>query len=75
MPVPPKAYRATDPDVRNRRLRRLAAELVHALDHEPALATSYTEIQKLFASRADAVAEGMARAKNEAATADKLQPQ
>lgn len=55
--------------------RRLAAELVHALDHEPALATSYTEIQKLFASRADAVAEGMARAKNEAAAADKPQPQ
>ena len=27
VPTPPTAYRATDPDIRNRRLRRLAAEL------------------------------------------------
>lgn len=150
VPTAPSAYRPTDPDVRNRRLRRLAAELrseagdalreaakrdlkadlgkhapdptrapallermtlsgqfvtavqtllayarevdqiamsdvlifleaenkelVHALQHEPALAANYTELQKLFASRAGAIAEGMARAKDEAAAAEKPQP-
>jgi hypothetical protein len=148
VPRPPKAYRATDPDTRKRRLRRLAAELrseagdalreaqkrdikhdlgkyapdpakapalldritatgelvnaaqtlldyakeidqialsdtlvfleaenkqlVHALDHEPGLATSYPALIKLFAARGDAIAEGIARAKDEAAAA---QPQ
>ncbi len=149
VPVPPSAYRPTDPDVRRRRLRRLAAELrseagdalreaakrdikadlgkhapdparapallermtstgefvnavqtllayarevdqiamsdvlifleaankelVHALDHEPALATRYAALQQLFAARAGAIAEGMARAKDEAA-AEKTPP-
>jgi hypothetical protein len=149
VPVPPSAYRPTDPEVRKRRLRRLSAELrseagdalreatkrdlkadlgkhapdptrapallermtasgqfvaavqsllayareidqiamsdvlifleaenkelVHALDHEPALASRYTALQQVFASRAGAIAEGMARAKEEAA-AEKSPP-
>jgi hypothetical protein len=149
VPTPPTAYRPTDPDVRNRRLRRLSSELraeagealreaakrdlaadlgkyapdparapallermtttgqfvtavqtllayareldqiamsdvlvfleaenkqlVHSLQHEPALAPRYTALQQLFASRAGAIAEGMARAKDEAA-AEKPQP-
>lgn len=49
-------------------------ELVHALDHEPALAAHSTALQHLFAARAGAIIEGMARAKDEA-TAEKSQPQ
>ena len=143
VPRPPKEYRATDPDTRTRRLRRVAAdhrseaadalreaggrdmtadlgrhapdskrapvllerltqtgalvtaaqalltyaremdqialsdafvflekankELVHTLDHEPNLAIHYAALQKLFAARSDAIAEGMARAKDQAA--------
>ena len=149
VPVPPSAYRPTDPEVRKRRLRRLSAELrseagdalreatkrdlkadlgkhapdptrapallermtasgqfvaavqsllayareidqiamsdvlifleaenkelVHALDHEPALAARYTALQQLFTARAGAIAEGMARAKD-GAVAEKAPP-
>jgi hypothetical protein len=145
VPHPPKGYRATDPDTRGRRLRRLAAELrseagdalreaekrdlkhdlgkyapdaaratvlldrittsgqlvnavqtllnyakeidqialsdtlvfleaenkqlAHALDHEPGLATHYPAVIKLFSARADAIVEGIARAKDGAAAA------
>jgi hypothetical protein len=47
-------------------------QLTNALEHEPGLATSYPALAKLFSARADAIVEGIARAKDEAAAA---QPQ
>lgn len=137
VPKPPAGYRPTDPDVRNRRLRKLSAglraeadlalaeaaerdlkddlgkhapdpadaaplrarleacarlhaaarafhgyareidqivmsdvlrylelehkELVHAMEHEPAIAEKYPKLRALFAARAGAIAEGLAR--------------
>lgn len=42
-------------------------ELAHAVEHEPALANNYVALQTLFAARASAIAEGMARSKEETA--------
>lgn len=140
LPRPPKAYRATDPDTRAKRLRRFSADhraeagdalrqvakrdvkadlgnrapdgklapellermtqtgelvsaaqalltyaremdqialsdafvylekmnkhLVHALEDEEHLAPDYSALQKLFAARSDAIAEGMATARS-----------
>jgi len=38
-------------------------QLGNALDHDPALATHYRKLMKLFAARSGAIAEGIARAK------------
>lgn len=147
VPEPPKGYRPTDPEIRNRRLRRLAGDLrseamdalregggrdlqaelgkyapdpkragpiverlvqseqlvaaaqtllnyarevdqiamsdalvfleaenkhfAHAVEHEPALDARYPALKRLFAFRAGAISEGIARSKSADAAAAK----
>lgn len=42
-------------------------EYLHAVDNEPGLASKYVALESLFAARGGAIAEGMARSKEEAA--------
>lgn len=150
VPEPPKGYRPTDPEIRNRRLRRLAIDLrseamdalreasgrdlqgelgkyapdpkragpiverlaqseklvaaaqallsyaremdqiamsdalvfleaekkqfAHAVDHEPALDARYPALKRVFAFRAGAISEGIARSKSAEGAAAKSAP-